>query len=565
MQAAHVGRELNLKRFSDGPVFCFTADCDWAPEWVLRDFVALFDHYEIPLTPFITNKSDVIEKRYQAPELRPRVGLHPNFLPGSTHGTSVEEVVEHVCGLWPDAVCFRSHSFSDSSPMMLQFARRGFVYDSNLALFFPQNAQPVQHCTGIVRFPVYWEDDVHRDNGCEFDFSRFRHFFEAPGLKVINCHPVLIALNLATLADYNAVKPKLSAQFRKGRIDPADRIEPVRGNGPRTFLIELLDFIKSKRLRSTYLDDAYLEVTDHRRLGTSAGTERLSAPDASNSNVGAAVSTYQSSNSDARASIVRAAYDSRDGKQVYVTSPDFHLRELEIRFIAEHFEAGNTLDIGCGNGYTLLSLAKQFEASFTGLDFSPEMIAGAAELTKRLQPELKAMPCFRQADIRRLDYPADSFDTIITERCLLNLPTRKEQFDTIREIHRVLKPGGVYLMVEGTEDGLERLNALRMQLGLEAIPSVSEGNFSSLKFREAELTAFLDDYFDIEATRYFGTYYLISRVVQPLLVQPEKPRFDAKINAIGRQIAEIIPDFEKLGHVVGYKLRAKNKPARRRG
>ncbi|MEW6542402.1 MAG: hypothetical protein AB1411_02200 [Nitrospirota bacterium] len=50
-------------------------------------------------------------------------------------------------------------------------------------------------------------------------------------------------------------------------------------------------------------------------------------------------------------------------------------------------------------------------------------------------------------------------------------------------------------------------------------------------------------------------YYFLSRVVHPLLVRPEAPRFDAAINSIARRICSEIPDYEELGHVALWVLR----------
>jgi hypothetical protein len=112
-------------------------------------------------------------------------------------------------------------------------------------------------------------------------------------------------------------------------------------------------------------------------------------------------------------------------------------------------------------------------------------------------------------------------------------------------------------MVEGNEDGLRRLNVIREQVGLDPIPTADAESFSSLKLKETELVEWLGTRFEIGEERFFGTYYLISRVVHPLLVHPNQPRFDAPINAIARKVAEALPDVGRLGHVAGYQLIAR--------
>jgi hypothetical protein len=49
-------------------------------------------------------------------------------------------------------------------------------------------------------------------------------------------------------------------------------------------------------------------------------------------------------------------------------------------------------------------------------------------------------------------------------------------------------------------------------------------------------------------------YYFLTRVVQPLLVAPDKPSYDHKLNEVAREIAKVVPDFEGLGHLVGFVL-----------
>lgn len=69
-------------------------------------------------------------------------------------------------------------------------------------------------------------------------------------------------------------------------------------------------------------------------------------------------------------------------------------------------------------------------------------------------------------------------------------------------------------MVEGTEESSDRLNELRVRLPL-------------------------------------------SRILHPLLIAPDKPRFDSRMNSIVRQIATVLSDVNRLSHVMGYELRVK--------
>ena len=62
-----------------------TLDTDWAPDFVI-DFVAKqLVAYQVRATWFVTHASPAVERLSQHSDLF-ELGIHPNFLPGSTHG-----------------------------------------------------------------------------------------------------------------------------------------------------------------------------------------------------------------------------------------------------------------------------------------------------------------------------------------------------------------------------------------------------------------------------------------------------------------------------------------------
>ena len=50
-------------------------------------------------------------------------------------------------------------------------------------------------------------------------------------------------------------------------------------------------------------------------------------------------------------------------------------------------------------------------------------------------------------------------------------------------------------------------------------------------------------------------YYFLTRIVQPLLVAPDKPRYDHRLNEIAREIAKTHSDYKGLGHLVAFVFR----------
>lgn len=261
-----------------------------------------------------------------------------------------------------------------------------------------------------------------------------------------------------------------------------------------------------------------------------------------------------------RANYIRDYYDQKNGQDVYATSPDLNLRELEIDFIVSSVKGPRILDLGCGNGYTLLRLAEKVKGELIGVDFSSKMIQGANLLSKKFKNRLKCSPQFFKGDATNFILSGQGkINTIITERFLLNLPTKKIQYEVIKNIYHLLAPKGFYLMIEGSQDGLRKLNTLRKLTGLDPILDRGKVNLSSRKFDDMYLEKFLKRYFEIIQVKTFDLYYLISRIVYPKIIYPKKPQYNHQINQIARELNNKI-DFPSkgIGHVRGYLLRKKS-------
>ena len=97
------------------------------------------------------------------------------------------------------------------------------------------------------------------------------------------------------------------------------------------------------------------------------------------------------------------------------------------------------LEVGCGLGTDGAQFAKA-GARYTGIDLTD----AAVELAKR-RFELFDLPgTFSVADAERLDFPDSSFDLVYSHGVLHHTP---DTAAAIREIHRVLRPGGKALVM----------------------------------------------------------------------------------------------------------------------
>src|SRR6267142_4444482 len=245
---------------------CFTTDIEWSPEWAIRDLFELADQHGVPLTPFITHRSEYLTSRFRARDVvsSAHVGLHPNFLPGSTHGATVDEVIANTTALWPDAISFRSHCFYDDTRMLRKMAERGFRYDSNLFAFLQPMLAPLRTVAGTVRLPVFWEDDVHSGERLPWEIGALRAAFQGPGLKIVNVHPLRVALNAPDEAFAESHRGLLSA------VDVDARAEAHKGKGTRTFLDELFSHATGGGRSPVRLRDLYDEAVE-RGIGVPHG------------------------------------------------------------------------------------------------------------------------------------------------------------------------------------------------------------------------------------------------------------------------------------------------------
>ena len=538
----------SLNRLATMPAFCFTGDTDWAPESMIEETLKIFEDNRIPYTPFITHKSKIIENKYPGEKSR-YVGIHPNFLPGSSHGNDYDEIIKNVIAFWPGTKAFRSHSYFDNWIINQKLLEKGIKYDSNLSVHLQPGLFPLQNSAGLLRFPTFLEDYIYSYREKGWEVADVQNLLKTPGLKIFNFHPVHVCLNTPSLDHYARIKKDIGENNWKDLV--------YKGKGAQTFLLDLFKFIRQNSgLGIFYLDDLYSYLTGETREETFFNT---SSPITHKKEV------YEVSDDDQKAEIVRLKYEEiKDSNNIYATSRDFNFRELEIDFFKNGILQNQNgvikpriLDIGCGNGYTIISLAKVVNAEFLGVDFSENMIGAAEHLREQFKPELISETSFHLGDVRKLDFEKGSFDFVLSARCLLNLPSQKAQLDAIDNVHRMLRKGGKYLMVEGTRDGLLRLNELRKEIGLEAIPDTADDNVSSLKFDEKESEDYLSKNFRIIKKHYFGMYYFISRVIHPALIYPDPPSFNSKMNELAKLIAMKEPDYKQLGHVRGLVLEAK--------
>lgn len=221
----------------DRPLFVLTADQDWAPEWAIAAFLDVVRRFQVPLHIFRTSPSPLLDGAAARGEIEQ--GWHPNFLPGSTQGDTIEAVIGYCQSHFPGARTVRSHCFAENSLQWSALARVGIVADSQGLTACQAELTPYVHWTGIVRFPVFFEDDAFFAMKPDaLDLQAIVPTLFSPGLKILNFHPTFVACNTPNRAHYDAHRSRV---FGTVAPDPAVR---WTGRGTAHVFEELLGRVR---------------------------------------------------------------------------------------------------------------------------------------------------------------------------------------------------------------------------------------------------------------------------------------------------------------------------------
>jgi SAM-dependent methyltransferase len=116
-----------------------------------------------------------------------------------------------------------------------------------------------------------------------------------------------------------------------------------------------------------------------------------------------------------------------------------------IRYVPD---GASVLEIGCGNGRLAERLARDLRPlSYVGVDLSKEMIEIAAARSANLHSIAAE---FRVADVTapgwNVALPGAPFDVAIALAVLHHIPSFELRRQVLRDVHAVLKPGGLFVM-----------------------------------------------------------------------------------------------------------------------
>ena len=106
-------------------------------------------------------------------------------------------------------------------------------------------------------------------------------------------------------------------------------------------------------------------------------------------------------------------------------------------------KSARVLELGCGAGRAAVGMAREGWSDILATDFSPEMVGAAGAVVERTGTSGRVR-C-EVADATALPYSENTFDAVVFAfNGLLMIPGPGRRELAIREVARVLKPGGVF-------------------------------------------------------------------------------------------------------------------------
>ena len=195
------------------------------------------------------------------------------------------------------------------------------------------------------------------------------------------------------------------------------------------------------------------------------------------------------------------------------------------------------LGVGCGSGYTLSVMASRFPSlECLGLEPHPALreLARSRGLT------------ILEGDIRAPIPVSSPLDVVLSQRVLINILDLDDQRRALDHVIAAVRPGGMLIAVEAFEPQLEKLNQLRVEVGMDPIaPAFHNRYLPGDFFDHPALEPYPDPLELIPPPTFLSTHYVVTRVLQPWLV-PRVPRNSAFVEFFSAALAPAVGDFSPL-------------------
>lgn len=181
------------------------------------------------------------------------------------------------------------------------------------------------------------------------------------------------------------------------------------------------------------------------------------------------------------------------------------------------------MDIGCGNGYTLDVLAKNYpEAILIGIEKSDKL----RELAQsRFYGNERVF--ILEGDIRDAHFAQDfSADILICQRVLINLLDAEDQQLALQNIINAVRTSstapGALLFIECFASSLANLNEARSEFDLAPISAAHHNLYLTDDFFDIDALIPFDASADLPPANFLSTHYYVTRVLHPTMTENKR-------------------------------------------
>ena len=170
------------------------------------------------------------------------LGIHPNFLPGSSQGNDIKNIVSECLKYAPDAWCMRTHSLFQSTPLLHEIFGNFPQLKLDVSILMHRSHFAHKTCWSLDgvsfdRLLYNWQDD-----GQFYSYSNLKKpelFFG--DLTVFNFHPIHVFLNSTDGREYRQLKKELTGKpISSINIDTVNKYVN-RGIGTQSYLEAVLN------------------------------------------------------------------------------------------------------------------------------------------------------------------------------------------------------------------------------------------------------------------------------------------------------------------------------------
>ncbi|WML26847.1 class I SAM-dependent methyltransferase [Neobacillus sp. OS1-33] len=138
--------------------------------------------------------------------------------------------------------------------------------------------------------------------------------------------------------------------------------------------------------------------------------------------------------------------------------------------VINYIKDGDTvLEIAPGAGYLSIELSKLGNYKITGMDISSDLV----EICSKNAMQAGVQINFLQGNVSNMPFQSNTFNFII---CVLAFKNFKEPIKALEEMHRVLKPGGIVLIIDlNRKASLKATKKVAENMGLKGMMAYIAG------------------------------------------------------------------------------------------